>query len=167
MHGDRVAIAGGSGGQSVAISDVFAEADLKVPLLTRESYDELATFFTLIGASCRNPIDIGHKNRVEMKRIIDILERDADIDNLVFLVHSRPANPEYLESQLGLLAGLKRKTVKPMMAIHPGSVSSEAIQEASGIIQRLDGSGVPTFVALERGAQALRNALKYQTFLRG
>ena len=60
VRGDRVAITGGSGGQSVAIADVFAEAGLKVPLLGQESYDELATFFTLIGGSYGNAIDTGN-----------------------------------------------------------------------------------------------------------
>ena len=63
VRGNRVALFGGSGGQSVAITDAFANAGLEVPLLTQESYDELATFFTLIGGSCRNPIDTGNVNR--------------------------------------------------------------------------------------------------------
>ena len=45
VNSNTVGIAGGSGGQSVAIADVFAEAGLRVPPLTQESYDELASFF--------------------------------------------------------------------------------------------------------------------------
>ena len=57
VYGNRVGIAGGSGGQSVAIADVFAENGLRVPALTKKSYDELASFFMLIGAGYRNPVN--------------------------------------------------------------------------------------------------------------
>ncbi|MFC1954037.1 CoA transferase, partial [Chloroflexota bacterium] len=69
VWGDRVAVVGGSGGLSVAIADVFAEAGLRVPLLTQESYDKLATFFNLVGAGCRNPVDPG-SNRSQLGRIL-------------------------------------------------------------------------------------------------
>ncbi len=85
VRGNRVALVGGSGGQSVAITDAFAEAGLKVPLLTQESDDELATFFSLVGASCRNPIDPG-ANRKQLGRIMEILARDANMTLRIYNV---------------------------------------------------------------------------------
>ena len=77
VRGDRVGVLGGAGGQSVVITDVLAGTGLKVPLLTRESYDELATFFSLIGGSYRNPLDTdAGRNRRELGRIFEILDRD-------------------------------------------------------------------------------------------
>ncbi len=161
VRGDRVAIAGGSGGQSVAIADVFAEAGLKVPLLTQESYDELATFFTLIGAGYRNPIDTGNVNRREMRRIMEILERDANIDNLVLLITMRFRTPEQLGSSVNLVVDIRKRTPKPVMAILSCSFSPGEVQQAGDVIQKLQSGGVPAFIALERGAFALRNALDY------
>ncbi len=161
VRGDRVGIAGGSGGQSVAIADVFAEAGLRVPLLTRESYDELATFFTLIGGGYRNPIDTGNVNRREMKRILEILERDANIDNLVLLITARPGTTGQLESDIESMASIRERSPKPVMAIIVCSFSPEEVEQAGGIIQKLQSGGVPVFITLERGARALRNALDY------
>ena len=117
VRGNRVALAGGSGGQSVAITDAFVEAGLEVPRLTRESYDELASFWTLIGGGYGNPIDTGNENRKEMRRIIEILERDANIDNLVLSINLRLGNPEQLESHINSVIDIRKRTTKPAMAV--------------------------------------------------
>ena len=71
-RGNRVGLTGGSGGQSVAITDAFNEEGLDVPRLTKKSYDELSTFFNLIGGGYGNPIDTGNSNRAELNRIMQI-----------------------------------------------------------------------------------------------
>ena len=164
VYGDRVGITGGSGGQSVAIADIFAEAGLRVPLLTKESYDELATFFTLIGGGYRNPIDTGNANRMEIKRIIEILEQDANIDNLVLLTTAslRFSTAEQLQSQIDLMADVKKRASKPVMAILPFSTPEE-MRSSREVTKKFQDGGIPTFPTLERGANALRNALDYYT----
>lgn len=159
-YGNRVGIAGGSGGQSVAIADVFAEAGLKVPLLSQESYDELATFFSLIGGGYRNPIDTGNVNRLQMKRIMEILERDANIDNLVLLTSVGFRMPDQLERDIELMATIRKRTPKPVMVIL-GFSPPEAWQETRDLVQRFREGGIPTFFTLERGAAALKNTLDY------
>ena len=161
VRGDRVAVTGGSGGQSVAIADVFAEAGLKVPLLTQESYDELATFFNVVGGGYRNPIDTGGQNRREMRRILEILERDSNIDNLVLLVTTRWGTPEQLETHIDLMANIRKRTFKPVLTILSWSFSPGGVEQAGDIIQKFQGGDVPTFLSMERGARALRNALDY------
>ena len=161
VRGDRVAVAGGSGGQSVAIADVIVEAGLKMPLLTQESYDELATFFTLIGGSYGNPVDTGNMNRKEMKRILEILERDANIDSLVLLTTVRFSDPAQLDRNVEVITSIRERSPKPVMAILFHSFLPEEVQKAGDIIQKLQDGGVPTFIALERGARALRNTLDY------
>ena len=161
VYGNRVAVTGGAGGPSVAIADVAAEAGLKVPLLTQESYDELATFFTLVGGGYRNPVDTGNVNRKEMKRILEILERDTNIDNLVLLVTARLGANEQLERDIALMTSIRETSSKPVMAILSHSFSPGAVEQAGSIIQKLQDGGVPTFITLERGARALRNTLDY------
>jgi acyl-CoA synthetase (NDP forming) len=161
VYGDRVGIAGGSGGQSVAVSDIFAEAGLKVPTLTQESYDKLATFFLLVGSGYRNPIDPG-VNRTEMKRIMEILEQDDNIDNLVFVatLFSMRSAAEQRDKDINTLVELRRRTTKPV-AVILGFLSHEAIEERKAFTQKLKDGGIPTFVSLERGALALKNTLDY------
>ncbi|UCH43588.1 MAG: hypothetical protein JSW16_03335, partial [Dehalococcoidales bacterium] len=161
IRGNRVGITGGSGGQSVAIADVFAEAGLSVPNLTQESYDELASFYTLIGGGYRNPIDTGNVNRREMARILEILGQDANIDNLVLLSGARFGNPEQLENQVNLLVNIRERTSKPVMAVVSCSFNPRDVEQAGTVIQKLQDSGIPAFISLERGAHALKNALDY------
>jgi len=161
VYGNRVAITGGSGGQSVAIADVFAEAGLRVPLLSQESYEELATFFSLIGGGYRNPIDTGNVNRREMKRILQILERDSNTDNLVLLVTARFGTMDQLVRDIDLMSDIRKRSSKPALAIVSCSFSPEEVQQAGDIMRRFQDGGVPAFVALERGACALKNAFDY------
>lgn len=164
VRGGRVGLAGGSGGQSVAITDAFAEAGLKVPLLTPKSNKELATFFNLVGASCRNPIDPG-PNRKQLGHIMEIMERDDNIDNLALLMWpmAQARNPKQIESDIELLTNIRKKTTKPVMAILPSLSSSEDCQRVRNIAQKLLDGDVPAFPTAERGARALKNALEYYT----
>ena len=57
--GRRMGLVAMTGGQSVVITDTFATAGLEIPALSESSYDELKTFFNIIGGSYRNPLDAG------------------------------------------------------------------------------------------------------------
>ncbi len=160
VYSDRVGIAGGSGGQSVAIADVFAEVGLKVPTLTQESYDELDSFFTLIGGGYRNPIDTGNVNRREMKRIMEILERDANVDNLVLLTSGNARLSGQMEGDIEMLVNIRQRSSKPV-AVVLAFQSPEAVQGSREVAEKLLEGGIPTFVSLDRGARALKNALDY------
>ncbi len=161
VKGNRVGIAGGSGGQSVTIADIFTEADMMVPVLTNESYEQFTSFFKVVGASYRNPIDPGGANRAELRRLVDILEQDRNVDNLALLVNTRNLTPEWAEHLINLLLDLKARTLKPLIAVLILSFSTVDVERSSAIIQRLQAGGVPTFLNYERGARALHNALEY------
>ena len=160
VYGRRVAITGGSGGQSVAIADVFAEAGLSVPLLSQDSYDELATFFSLIGGGYRNPIDTGNVNRVEMERIMGILERDTNTDNLVLLVGVGFGMPDNLDGEVKLMADIRKRTPKPILVVAPFSAPEE-MRRVREVGKKYQPKGIPVFPSIERGAIALRNAFDY------
>jgi acyl-CoA synthetase (NDP forming) len=161
VFGNRVGIAGGSGGQSVAIADVFAEAGLKVPTLTQASYDRLSSFFLLVGSAYKNPIDPG-VNRKEMKRILEILEQDANIDNLVLLETILPIrrSSKHREIYIKALIDIRQRSPKPV-AVILGPVSPEMMGEAGALMHKLREGNIPTFLNLERGARALKNTLDY------
>jgi acyl-CoA synthetase (NDP forming) len=164
VRGDRVGVAGGSGGQSVVVADFFSEAGLRVPALTQKSYDELATFFSLIGGGCRNPIDTGgNVNRREMRRIMQILARDGNIDNLVLIASTKPGwrvTPQQMEDDFILMSDIKKSTSKPVIALVYFS-TPEAEPEARRIILKFQEIGIPAFPSVQRGARALKNALDY------
>jgi len=160
IQSNKVGIAGGSGGQSVAIADAFAEAGLKVPRLTKESYDEFATFFSLIGGGYNNPIDTGNPNRTQMRRIMGILERDANVDNLVMVINTIFRGVEEIEANVDVATDTKNTTSKPLMVIFSFCTpdKEEIVREGT---QKLQNAGIPVFSTMERGALALRNAWNY------
>lgn len=159
VRGNKVGIAGGSGGQSVTSADIFSEAGLRVPLLTQESYDELASFFRMAGASYRNPID-PENNRPDIKRIMDILDRDQNIDNMVMIYTTRRDSPEQIHRQVEVMVDLRTKTQKPLMAVVPFS-SPEQMQNALDARKEFQDGNVPAFTSIERCARALKNAYDY------
>jgi acetate---CoA ligase (ADP-forming) len=159
VYGDRVGIVGGSGGQAVACADVFSEAGLKVPTLTQESYKELASFFNLTGASYRNPVD-PESNRKDIRRIMEILERDANVDNLVLIYSSRPSAGDQSRVQFDLMTDLRKRTSKPLMAIVTYS-NPDQMKKAIELTREFQENDVPVFSSIERGSRALRNAFQY------
>ena len=171
VSGNKVGVAGGSGGQSVAVTDTLTEAGLRVPPLTRQSYDELGTFFSLVGGSYSNPIDTGNPNRAQMKRIMEILERDDNIDNLLLIAAMRfvtmgRGTTEHVESDVQLLADTKRTTSKPVLAIVSYS-TPEGMRRARDVIRQFQDRGVPAFPSMQRAASALRNAFDYYRLRNG
>jgi acyl-CoA synthetase (NDP forming) len=161
VRGLRVGVTGGSGGQSVNIADTFAEAGLRLPRLTEQSYGELREFYNIIGGGYLNPVDTGNQNRFEMARIVDILVRDPNIDNLVVLSLARMLNMNgRLDNFVEMTADLKRKTDKPIISIinYHSMEELPVVQEA---VMKFQKRGIPTFPSIERGAKALKNAFEY------
>jgi acyl-CoA synthetase (NDP forming) len=167
MKGNRMGLTGGSGGQSVAITDAFNEEGLDVPRLSKESYDELSSFFNLIGGGYGNPIDTGNSNRAQMNRIMEILEKDPNIDNIVLLMGLGMGATDTQDSVPGgvdSVLELRKRSKKPVMATVYSPFSSGGVQEARRIIKRLQEGGVPAFSTIERAAKAVRNAMAYYRF---
>ena len=173
VSGKRVAIAGGSGGQSVAIADCVNEAGLAVPPLTKESYDELEKFFDIIGGGYGNPIDTGNSNREQLMRIMDIMVKDANVDNIVMLMgvgmggsdprqrDGGPSHQDKLPGGTDSVIALKKKTSKPVLAAVSAPFAPGGVREAREMIKTLQEGGVPGFVSVERAAMALKKALDY------
>jgi acyl-CoA synthetase (NDP forming) len=158
-----VAVAGVSGGDSVASADAFAEAGLNLPPLSRASIEELDTFFNLVGAGYSNPIDTANPNGLQMKRIMDILVKDRNIDNLVMVISTRPGMHPFenmVKNSFGLMEEIREKTTKPVMAIIYFT-NPEGVQEARVWIKKCQEIGIPAFPSISRAAIALRNALRY------
>lgn len=164
--GDRVAVAGGSGGQSVAITDALADVGLRVPPLSRKSYDELATFFNVVGGSYRNPIDTAGPVRRDMRRVMDIVGKDENIDNIVLICSTKPGRqiaPMQLEGNLELAKQVRKLTSKPLMVI-VFVFTPDASREKREVIFKYQEMGIPAFPTIDRGVMALKKAYDYHRF---
>jgi acyl-CoA synthetase (NDP forming) len=169
LNGKRMGLVAMTGGQSVVITDTFATAGLEIPALSESSYDELKTFFNIIGGSYRNPLDAGgtigaghHQGNLD--RILEILERDAVIDAIVLEVGTglRAArwatHEDEITGLLDKLAEFASRSTKPFaIVMHPAHV--EAIVARGKELARE--RGLVVFDSFERAAAAFRTAAEY------
>lgn len=169
--GNRVGLVADSGGQSVVITDAFTGEGLRIPLLSKSSYKQFASFFNVIGGSYLNPLDISW-NLLEtdgLTRILTIVSGDRNIDTVVFemsvpfLSQIWEHNPAYLYSLLETLAEFK--TVCPKcfaLVLTAGHKEAEALQ----IRHQLAEMGLPCFPTFERAARAIKNITDYHRYHR-
>ena len=167
--GDRVGLVAMTGGPSVIITDAFEHAGLRVPLLSDTSYEELSSFFNVIGGSFRNPLDSGHTIGMgqmtdTLDRLLSILDRDPNIDAIVMdtgagLVAGQwQARPEILTSLLDTLSGFAARSAKPFFVVlQPFAHEAELLEARSQFHERR----IATVATHERAAQALRLTVDY------
>ncbi|MFH1560833.1 MAG: CoA-binding protein [Chloroflexota bacterium] len=164
--GDRVGIIGGSGGQSVSMSDDFSRAGLRVPTLTGPTLESLSGFFQLIGASYFNPVDIGGINRGNLESIINSLADDPNVDILALLrgAQIRRRGQLDLAAELELYRQARDRVGKPMLAMFwtPNPFSDSATLEE--LDKTLQGLGIPAFPTPARAARALKKMVDYYRF---
>ena len=169
VKGGRMGLVAMTGGQSVVITDTFAAAGLEIPALSESSYEELKSFFNVIGGSYRNPLDAGgtigsgvHPGGLD--RILKILDADAAIDSIVLEIGSGlraqrwATHEDEIRSLLDKLGGFASKSQKPFAIIlHPAHV--EAIVARAKELARE--RGLVAFDSFERAATAFATAAAY------
>jgi acyl-CoA synthetase (NDP forming) len=169
VAGRRMGLVAMTGGQSVVITDTFATAGLEIPMLSPTSYEELKSFFNIIGGSYRNPLDAGGTigggvHTGNLQRILQILDRDPVIDAIVLEVGTGlqaqrwATHEDQLIELLDKIAEFGRATSKPFVLIlHPAHV--EAIVARAKQLARE--RGLVVFDSFERSAAAIRVAYDY------
>ncbi len=159
-----------TGGQSVVITDTFASAGLEIPALSDSSYEELKSFFNIIGGSYRNPMDAGGTigggtvHTGNLQRILDVLNRDPVIDAIVleigtgFAAQRWASHEDELVSLLDKIASFASQSSKPFVAImHQAQVPAIVIHAQELARQR----GLVVFDSFARAAAALRTSYDY------
>jgi len=161
-----------TGGPSVVITDAFARAGLRVPLLSEASYQELASFFNVIGGSFRNPLDsagtigMGHSSQ-NLERLLSILDRDPHIDAIAMdtgagLVAGQwQAHPQTLDKLLDTLSQFAERSAKPFFVILQPFAHEEALVK---VREQFHARGLATFPNHDRAARALRLVVDYRKF---
>jgi acyl-CoA synthetase (NDP forming) len=161
-----------TGGPSVVITDAFEHAGLSVPLLSDASYQELSSFFTVIGGSFRNPLDSGHtigmgQTSNNLERLLSILDRDPNIDAIVMdtgagLVAGQwQARPQTLTALLDTLTNFATRSTKPFLVVlQPFALEAALLQ----VREQFHARGIATFATHQRAARALRLATAYWCF---
>jgi acyl-CoA synthetase (NDP forming) len=173
--GRRMGLMAMTGGQSVVITDAFVNAGLEVPRLSDASYEELKSFFNIVGGSYQNPLDMGGTigfggSAGTLARLFGILDTDANIDAIGmemasgFLSRMWQANPASLDGLLDTLSAHVESSAKPFVAeLQPQHV--EDVVHAARL--RVQERGSAVFASFERAARALSRAIAYHRFRAG
>jgi len=164
--GDGLGVTGGSGGQSVAMADVFSREGLRVPALSDATRDQLGAWFSLVGASFGNPVDMG-SNRREIDAIMDALVDDPNVDCLV--VQVRPPEPDVederrFEAQIATLERVRGRTTKPVVVVGHSPTPTLDAPAIAALDVRLRALEIPTFTSYERTASVLAKVAAYHRF---
>jgi len=164
-NGDRVGLIATSGGHSVEIADAFSRAGLRVPALSADSYEKLASFFNIIGGSYRNPLEGGGNLASEdnMVTILDILDSDPNVDAIAveFAAGGMQRNPEFLDRRINTLAQFRQKAQKPLLVVHSPAFPRGDPATIQTVNSKLAEQSIPSYPTFERGARALKKVLDY------
>ncbi|MGH7966960.1 MAG: hypothetical protein ACRERD_34915, partial [Candidatus Binatia bacterium] len=170
--GDGVGLIAMTGGSSVVITDAFEQAGLRVPVLSDTSYQELASFFTVIGGSFRNPLDSGYTIGMgqmtgNLERVLSILDRDSHVDAIVMdtgaglAAGQWQAHPRTLTILLETLSQFAARSAKPFLTILQPFALEAALLE---VREQFHARGLATFATYHRAARALRLVTDYWRF---
>ena len=158
-----------TGGQSVVITDAFEREGLQVPLLSEKSYEQLASFFNIIGGSYRNPLDAGGTIGMgfvpgNLQKLFEILEADRNVNAVAmevsgtFIARRMRQNAAMLEGFVEMLGKQRDQSKKPFLAIaHPSHLEDVMLEIRTKLLDR----GVATFTSFQAAARALSRAIAY------
>jgi acetate---CoA ligase (ADP-forming) subunit alpha len=164
-----------TGGQSVVITDAFETAGLRVPRLSEQSYEQLKSFFNIIGGSYQNPLDMGGTigfggSAETLRKLFDILEADPNIDAIAmemasgFLARMWHSNPASLDGLLDTLAAHRDRSSKPFLVILQPQHVEEVVMQAR---KKVQDRGLAVFASFERAARAFNRAVDHHRFAAG
>jgi acyl-CoA synthetase (NDP forming) len=173
--GRRMGLMAMTGGQSVVITDAFVNAGLDVPRLSDASYEELKSFFNIVGGSYQNPLDMGGTigfggSAGTLARLFGILDKDPNVDGVGmemasgFLARMWQANPASLDGLLDTLAAHRDASPKPFVAVLQPQHVEDVVHAAR---KRVQERGIAVFASFERAARALSRAIEYHRFRAG
>lgn len=182
-RGRRLTVIGGGGGIGVAAADTCAKVGLSVPLFSPDLQRKLATMVPPVGASTRNPVDVGSPfpRPSVLRSVLETVLNEDEIDlaivselymSMASHMLGRMDNSTLsvrLDSVVAELAQVpvevKQKLGKPLvMVLQVEAVAPEHIEAEEArrkVAKYYLTEGIPVFLSLERAAKALANVVGY------
>ena len=161
--GTGIGVMGGSGGQSVSMTDAFGDHGMRVPELGEASLTQLGEWFSLVGASFRNPIDMG-TNRTELEQILGILDSDDNVDVISMQLRPRPKDDperEQLDEPVAALATANARSSKPHIVLLHSPTPLQHGEAMRELDQELQALGIAAYPSYDRAARALAKVSAY------
>lgn len=167
--GERVAVWGGGGGNSVAAGDVCAQEGLQVPALSDETRDRLLEFMPIVNQIMVNPLDAGSvfRDMSLLRRALETVAKDPSID--IILVHlaagfAKWFGPEHAARFRECMSAFNRESPSGKPAVI--AIRDEGKPgDAEEFVYYLREAGITTYGALRRACRALSRFASYHRFI--
>ena len=154
-----------TGGRSVVVSDICAREGFQVRRLSEGTYEELSGFFSTIGGSYKNPLDMTPTSR-DMgltRRALDILGRDENIDGVVYELGLGQMGSNW-QSRVEMLSEYREALGKPLLVVLSGGTQEKEVVDLREALQEHHVAVYPSF---HRALRAYRHLVNYYTFRQG
>ena len=177
-RGRRVGVVGGGGGISVAAADAGERVGLSLPMFPAELQTKLASIAPSVGASVRNPVDMGSPFPApeRLKAVLETLFAEGGLDAVIIdQIEMAIANPSWRSLEKRPLRNhdelvrvpveVKKRLGKPLIVVLPIEATGADAVELEGDRRRIGdyylSEGIPVYLTLERAAKALANLAGY------
>ena len=166
FYGFNTGLYANTGGHSTDMANVFSKNGFKIVPLTESSYDELRSFYNMIGGNYVNPIQQAPPDHHE--RILKILSKDNNLDLVVMesQLNRLSTEPEFLDDRIRMFKEAQADSPKPIVAIVPNQYPKLDPATEESINKRFSQEGIPAFPSFVSAARALKKAAEYYTLKR-
>ena len=169
IMGNRVGLAGRGGGIGVVAVDMCEREGLKVPSLSKETKDRLATIIaTDSGSTIRNPVEIGlGPTGVEEHYVegLHMIASDPNIDSIITFLN--PADylhygvKDWMEDISEALIKAKKTLSKPFVVVFLAAQSGEVFETILHIQSTCTREGIACFSSMDSAIKALSKTIRY------
>jgi acyl-CoA synthetase (NDP forming) len=150
-----------TGGHSTDMANVFSTNGFKIPALTDSSYEELRSFYNMIGGNYVNPIQQAPPEHFE--RIAQILSKDANVDIVALEMQAQQLvkDKDFLEDRVRIYKEARDVSSKPVIACINDGYPRMDQSDLESITQRFAEEKIAVFYSFRSAAKALRNLTDY------
>lgn len=178
LRGRRVSVVGGGGAIGVSAADSCERAGLSVPLFNDSLQQKLKTLLPPVGASYRNPVDVGspYPFPTTLKEVLRAVAKEGGVDMIIIdeielttaAAEARRGDREFearMREVIEIPVAMKAELGKPLIVVLPVSATSvDRIEAEAARHETADfylREGIPVYTSIERAALALSNAIGY------
>lgn len=162
----QVCAIGGGGAITVTAADICDRAGVAMPLFSEELQKKLLPIIPAVGASARNPVDVGSPGPppAMLKAVMETVLGDGIVDTIIIdEIEAVAAGPQSEASQIPVEIknrfGSQIIIVLPVEAIAPEFIERENNRRKTR--DYFHSEGIPVFLTLDRAIRALASVDQY------
>jgi len=178
QQGRRVSVVGGGGAITVTAADTCEQAGLLLPLFPANLQQKLATTIPSVGASARNPVDVGnpYPSPAMLQAVLETITREGKIDTIIVdeiemslsgprAEHFTTAFGTGFNGCIAATIAVKKQLGQPLLMVLPAESTGPETVKFEGIRRQLCqyylSEGIPVYPTLKRATIALSNMVSY------